>query len=86
MLRHIEGYLKLSIAGSFFFGGLATGQEPTLIFPQIAGGEAIRLEIVLTNPASLEDKGTIFFNPFFLRLRSRQGRATTTSGYQWDQC
>ncbi len=61
MLRHIEHYLTVSIAGSFFFGGLAAGQGPTLIFPQIADGGTIRLEIVLTNPAGQEDKGTIFF-------------------------
>ena len=33
--------------------------EPTLVFPQIADGGGIRSEIILTNPGSFQDTGTI---------------------------
>jgi len=47
----------------FLFLSTATGQSgrPTLIFPQIADGGGIRSELLLTNPGSQEDSGTIEF-------------------------
>ncbi|MFQ5740956.1 MAG: hypothetical protein ACE5JX_18295 [Acidobacteriota bacterium] len=38
----------------------AGAQTPTLVFPQLANGGGIQSEIILTNPGSLQDTGTIF--------------------------
>ena len=44
-----------------FLSGSTLLCAQTLIFPQIADGGGIRSEIILTNPASTEDSGTIAF-------------------------
>ena len=44
-----------------FWCAVPFAQNVTLVFPQIVDGEDISSEIILTNPASLEDRGTIFF-------------------------
>ncbi|MDA2937086.1 matrixin family metalloprotease [Acidobacteria bacterium AH-259-A15] len=43
------------------FSTMLFAQNQTLIFPQIADGEEIQSEIILTNPGHQEDSGTIYF-------------------------
>ena len=45
-----------------FWCAVPFAQNVTLVFPQIVDGEDISSEIILTNPASLEDRGTYFFS------------------------
>ena len=52
--------------------GLAA-QPPVLIFPQVASGSGIDIEILLSNPATTENRGTLSFrdqtgNPLSLRI------------------
>ena len=43
------------------FGSSLPAQDLKLIFPQIAEGGGITLEIILTNASPQQDTGTIFF-------------------------
>lgn len=51
----------LSLVFLFHLLPAFSGEQPTLIFPQIVKGGGFVMEIILTNPTVQEESGTIFF-------------------------
>lgn len=59
--RFNDSYVPFAVVCLAFLSGATSLSAQTLIFPQIADGGGIRTEIILTNPANVEDSGTIAF-------------------------
>ena len=59
--RFKYSYIPFAVLCLAFLSGSTLLSAQTLIFPQVADGGGIRSEIILTNPANLEDSGTIAF-------------------------
>ena len=54
-------FTRMTLVCLTLLSGWTSLSAQTLIFPQIADGGGIRSEIILTNPATIEDIGTIAF-------------------------